>query len=544
MPSSRLASGLLQVLALSSVSILAADYYWNPSTSIGNWMSSNWNASALGPTYAQAWADSNTANFSGANQTITVNSFITPAGINFTADGIRIVSGSGGTNDLRLSGSVPVSVSGANTATIAEDVNSIGAGSALVKQGTGTLILSGSNSITSVNISAGTLQLGSNSAFGSASSNPALIINGTLDLAGFSAARGSLSGSGTVTNSVPSTTSTLTIGSSSGASSTFGGNIVDGAGTVALSKTGTSTQILTGANTYTGTTSILGGTLQIGNGGTSGTLPAGPVNVASGATFRINKSSSETFSGVLSGSGTLAVTGGGNLSVGSSASGFTGLTAVSGGSGLFIGASHAADVSVTGAGSRLGGDGGAFTGAVSLAAQALLMPGSASAGSTGSLTFADGFTLAGDSANPANRATFAVDVAGPLQGVSTSGYDTLFVTGGMAIIDGAILDFGAFTGTYAFGDRITLIDGSGSANVVGTFFAPSGDSLTNGSIVAELSGLGGQLDWMIFYTGQDVYITAIPEPSSALCLAAGSLGLALSMRRRARSPSPLAPDRC
>ena len=48
---------------------------------------------------------------------------------------------------------------------------------------------------------------------------------------------------------------------------TFGGVI---SGTGSLIATGTGTTVLTGANSYTGGTTISAGTLQIGNGGTTG----------------------------------------------------------------------------------------------------------------------------------------------------------------------------------------------------------------------------------------------------------------------------------
>lgn len=65
------------------------------------------------------------------------------------------------------------------------------------------------------------------------------------------------------------------------------------AGTAGLVKTGTGTLTYTGASTYTGLTSILNGTLQLGDVGGTGTLaPTGVANtyaISAGATLRINR---------------------------------------------------------------------------------------------------------------------------------------------------------------------------------------------------------------------------------------------------------------
>ena len=58
---------------------------------------------------------------------------------------------------------------------------------------------------------------------------------------------------------------------------TYGGVI---SGTGSLTKSGTGTLTLTGDNTYTGGTTISAGTLQIGNGGTTGSVAGNIVDNA------------------------------------------------------------------------------------------------------------------------------------------------------------------------------------------------------------------------------------------------------------------------
>src|SRR5262245_61028974 len=98
------------------------------------------------------------------------------------------------------------------------------------------------------------------------------------------------------------TGSTLTLGGVSptisvapAASSTIGSVI---AGTAGLNQTGTGTLILTGANTYTGGTTISAGTLQIGNGGTTGSVAG---NIVDNAALVFNRSNALTYGGVISG---------------------------------------------------------------------------------------------------------------------------------------------------------------------------------------------------------------------------------------------------
>ncbi len=94
---------------------------------------------------------------------------------------------------------------------------------------------------------------------------------------------------GTVTSTG---TPTFTVGSNN-ATGSYAGTI---AGTLKLTKIGAGVQTLTGANTYTGATTISNGTLQLGNGGTTGTLsPSSAISIASGAVLRFNRTSGSNF---------------------------------------------------------------------------------------------------------------------------------------------------------------------------------------------------------------------------------------------------------
>ncbi len=118
-------------------------------------------------------------------------------------------------------------------------------------------------------------------------------------------------GSGLILNAAGTVTQTAAIGGS--------GNLTQqGAGTVILSR----------ANTYGGTTTISAGTLQVGAGGTTGSLGAG--SVTNNAALVFNLSNATTVSNVIGGSGTLTQNGTGTLSL-TSSNNYSGITTVNGG---------------------------------------------------------------------------------------------------------------------------------------------------------------------------------------------------------------------
>jgi len=143
----------------------------------------------------------------------------------------------------------------------------------------GSMTLSGNNNFAElINLEGGgaVLVVGSANALGPSNVSPGIdIAGGVINLNGYSVTLDDLigpQGCGYITDdSSGSGTTTLTINNTG--TQTFGGIIENGPSkTIALVKQGTGTLILTAANTFTGTTTISGGTLQLGNGTTNGSI--------------------------------------------------------------------------------------------------------------------------------------------------------------------------------------------------------------------------------------------------------------------------------
>jgi autotransporter-associated beta strand protein len=153
-------------------------------------------------------------------------------------------------------------------------------GAPLTKTGTGTLVYAAADTyIGPTNITSGTLQIGAGGTSGSISAS-----------------------------SVVSDSGALTFNrSDTGAGFTFSNAI---SGTGAVSQLGPGLLVLTGSNSYTGGTSISGGTLQVASGGTAGSIVG---NVSDNGTLQFSRSDVFTFPGNISGGGTLVQGGSGTL---------------------------------------------------------------------------------------------------------------------------------------------------------------------------------------------------------------------------------------
>ena len=268
-----------------------------------------------------------------------------------TIGGGTLQLGNGLTN-----GSISGNVAGNGTLTFNENTpitftGVISAAVNLVQEGIGKVTLTANNTYSgATNVDSGTLQAGLSGAFSAAS---AFTVTSVLDLNGFNNTIGSLSGSGTVTNS-SLTTATLTVGNV--ASTTFSGAINNGSSVLALTKVGTGTLTLTGTSTYGGATNINAGVLAggalnslspssafvIGNlatldisladqtigslaGITGATVNLGPHTLTTGG-----NNTSTNYAGVITGSGILTKVGTGTLTL-SGTSNYTGATNINAG---------------------------------------------------------------------------------------------------------------------------------------------------------------------------------------------------------------------
>jgi autotransporter-associated beta strand protein len=200
----------------------------------------------------------------------------------------------------------------------------------------GTETLSGTSTYSgTTTVSAGSLIL-----TGSLSSSSKLVINGTFDATNAADAAlsyVSLAGSGAVKLGGHA----LTLNTASGVTTVFSGVL---SGTAGLTVSGQGTQVLSGANTYTGGTTVNSGAmLQIGNGNNTGSITG---NILDNGTVRFYRLDSTVFSGVISGSGAV-IQGGIGTTILTADNTYTGGTTITAGT-LQIGDGTHASGSITG----------------------------------------------------------------------------------------------------------------------------------------------------------------------------------------------------
>ncbi|GAB3784669.1 autotransporter-associated beta strand repeat-containing protein [Dyella agri] len=221
----------------------------------------------------------------------------------------------------------------------------------------------------------------------------------------------------------------------------------DISGSIDLVKVGAGTLVLTGTDSYTGGTTVSAGTLQLGNGGTSGVITG---DVIDNGSLVFDRSDNVTFTGIISGSGSLVQAGTGTLTL-TGKSTYTGATAISAGT-------------------------LALTGSASLASSA----GVSDAGTfdiSGTSSGATIVSLSGNGTVMLGEQTLTVSNAAGTFGGVIKGSGDLRLAGGTEILTGA----NAYTGGTTISGGILQLGGGGTSGAI------TGDVIDNGSLVFDRS---------------------------------------------------------
>jgi len=174
----------------------------------------------------------------GNSAAVGTGSVITQAASVVYRNGVNLA------NAINLQGATTLDVDGSDTAT---QTGVIGGSFGITKTGNGTLVLAGANSYSGgTTITAGTLQGDTTSLRGNIADNAALVFNQASD----GVYNGVLSGTGTLT------------------------------------KSGTGMLVLDGKNSFTGTTTVQAGTLEVGDATNASATLGGNVQVVAGGTLR------------------------------------------------------------------------------------------------------------------------------------------------------------------------------------------------------------------------------------------------------------------
>ena len=303
-------------------------------------------------------------------------------------------------------------------------------------------------------------------------------------------------------------------------------------------KTGSGTMVLSGNNTYTGSTTISNGTLQIGANGITGSLSPSSA-IVNNSVLAFNRSNAITqgtdFASVISGSGSVVKMGAGTLTLNGIHT-YTGPTVVSSGTlaASLNGTMGTGDIAVTGAGAVLGLSGitpASYSvassqmltgiGTVALGSKTLNLSGTLAPGNSGvgTLTVAgSGSALAFD-----NNTKFVFELGTPGV-VAESDKVSLTSSATLALGTGAIgmSDF-TIVPNSGFGPGVYTLIG-GAASFTG--------SLDSNDLTKIVNGYTGTLGM----NGNDLQFTvAIPEPQSWAMLLGGVGLLRLMRNRRSRS---------
>jgi fibronectin-binding autotransporter adhesin len=263
-------------------------------------------------------------------------------------------------------------------------------------------------------------------------------------------------------------------------------------------KLGGGTTIFTGNNSYTGGTTNASGILQLGNGGTTGSIVGDIIN---GGSLVFDRSNTVSFAGTITGAGGVRQAGAGTTIL-TAGNAYTGTTAVDAGT-LLINGNQSAATGLTSvaSGATLGGT-GMIGGTVAVAGGGTLAPGSNGAGTLhigGNLTLAATSLLNfqfGQAGTAGGALNDLLDVAGDLTldgTISVSATPAGSFGAGLyriANYGGTLIDNGLSVGTLPSGfDASVQTSVAQQVNLIATASAPPG------------GGAGGPTGGLSFWDG-------------------------------------------
>jgi fibronectin-binding autotransporter adhesin len=267
----------------------------------------------------------------------------------------------------------------------------------------------------------------------------------------------------------------LRVGDGTDTGSAFSATIASAlTGDGTLDKTDLGTLVLTGENSYSGGTRVSAGTLQIGDGGTTGSLVG---DVANEGVLAFDRSDAGTFAGVISGSGSFEQIGGGSTTL-TGVNTYTGATTIRSGTLALAGAGSIAasnavvndgafDISASDAGTSITTLSG--SGSLILGSKALTL-------TAPTTTFAGVIDGAAGTLNKAGAGTWTLTGAG-------SQLNTLNVQAGTL----------ALAGSASLATQNTSVAAGATVSSGGTLTGTAGnDTLAlAGTLVGNVSFLGG-----------------------------------------------------
>lgn len=270
-----------------------------------------------------------------------------------------------------------------------------------------------------------------------------------------------------------------------------------------LTKTDLGTLVLTGNNSYTGGTTIGGGTLLIGNGGTSGSIVG---NVDNAGTLGFDRSDDVTFDGIVSGTGALEQYGSGTVTL-TGANTYTGETGIADGTIALSGGGSVASSSHVylefGTFDISGASGGGASiralqgiGTVELGANTLTLTNADGSTFYGAITGSGALHLANGTAVLASENTYTGGTIIDAGGILAVGDGTTYgsITGD--ILDNGGLGFNrsdavTFAGDIS-GNGLVAVLGTGALTLTGTNSYTGGTVVTAGTLIGDTRSLQGQ----------------------------------------------------